>query len=1029
MKSNKNSSKSNSIVKKMEPEEQKRNTETLDTFSGCLELPPLRSPRGSMHSLFGSGSSRRDSCCSQESNASTISWSNIQSLRLLAARAGRSSSPEDINSAKIGYYMVVESGGDEMTEAAKAVIDSKPSSPYYYSSAALADSILSKSPDCCCTGVDLSPLMDRSSSTSSTGGLVRSRDGSHLSPNSQPFISLPSPNIQSAKNTVSIVDGLITVEDPKTKDTAPDSSQMIRRGALVPPKMDGGGSGGSCGSGGTGGCGSDKSSYSACKTPCRSSIPKQRDSINRASSSDENEKKVNQSCAISHDNLMKECSQSCNVGSSNTYNVNSLNETSYRHHDEHTKDENSNTNINSEKMDIFKRIENEEASKNNLSNIKGRNYPRRSSVVVIPPMQVCPGDLLVYSKALTRLGNEIDGSSTSNFTSENDNFPNAQSSAQRRSKNTWSLLKIFDREKKVQSSKTAVPMDLETILINMTPSEFHDEHLMRVMGLSWSDFLELLKTDRRRSVSIWKNSDSSTNESSESEEEDSPGLLISCTPVSVSTTMMGTTTTTSSSSIGIIHPNGSPLPEKKKFPSQMRRPSSSSLAEEEEDPELGGSSSPILLNYTPPRKCSDISRAEIKRRDAIWDLFQSENNFLIDHLMVLKNVYMEPLKKAQVEGSLMFAEPEILFGNLDELTCVNYSFCKDFLGLFLKLVQEDGSLPVIDLMVDLFGQKGQRARTISQAYHRYALNYINALNYLESLRRNTEFLEFEKWCNRDIRCKKLQLTDLLIAPVHHIMRTPLVFRSILSKTSDLEEKKVISKILEVKDGSLRELDDKMRWLTNFDRLLEIQRNIVWPSFVEMESKQYIPEFLKSALSRQPCERLIVSPRRQIIMEGSLILLDSGKPTEMFVILFDDLLVITRKKKSLAKKKSTLTENWGSSSAKNSDASMKYIVHKQPLSLDRFFIHEVSETEGASAKLENAFILICLNRFQQITVVHTFQAESFDLKKTWIEKLKKAQDTWKKTLDSTLFKGTSSSTAPQNNHSPTDDDENPYTNSL
>ena len=30
-------------------------------------------------------------------------------------------------------------------------------------------------------------------------GLVRSRDGSHLSPNTQPYISLPSPNIQSAK--------------------------------------------------------------------------------------------------------------------------------------------------------------------------------------------------------------------------------------------------------------------------------------------------------------------------------------------------------------------------------------------------------------------------------------------------------------------------------------------------------------------------------------------------------------------------------------------------------------------------------------------------------------------------------------------------------------------------------------------------------------------------------------------------------------------------------------------------------------
>jgi len=114
----------------------------------------------------------------------------------------------------------------------------------------------------------------------------------------------------------------------------------------------------------------------------------------------------------------------------------------------------------------------------------------------------------------------------------------------------------------------------------------------------------------------------------------------------------------------------------------------------------------------------------------------------------------------------------------------------------------------------------------------------------------------------------------------------------------------------------------MKWLKNFDRLLEIQRNIVWPSVLEIDPKQYYPEFLKSALSRQPCERLIVSPRymkkkiltkqsshsddfifcrRQILIEGQLLLLDSGKPTEMFVILFDDLLLICRKKKALSKK--------------------------------------------------------------------------------------------------------------------------------
>ena len=98
-----------------------------------------------------------------------------------------------------------------------------------------------------------------------------------------------------------------------------------------------------------------------------------------------------------------------------------------------------------------------------------------------------------------------------------------------------------------------------------------------------------------------------------------------------------------------------------------------------------------------------------------------------------------------------------------------------------------------------------------------------------------------------------------------------------------------------------ELDDKMKWLKNFDRLLEIQRNIVWPSVLEMDPKQFFPEFLKAALSRQPCERLIVSPRRQILQEGPLLLLDSGKPTEMYLILFDDLLVVTRRKKALSKK--------------------------------------------------------------------------------------------------------------------------------
>lgn len=43
--------------------------------------------------------------------------------------------------------------------------------------------------------------------------------------------------------------------------------------------------------------------------------------------------------------------------------------------------------------------------------------------------------------------------------------------------------------------------------------------------------------------------------------------------------------------------------------------------------------------------------------------------------IIMLQCFMEPLKKVQVEGFLMFAEPQDLFGNLDEL-CYVSSHCR-----------------------------------------------------------------------------------------------------------------------------------------------------------------------------------------------------------------------------------------------------------------------------------------------------------------------------------------------------------------
>ena len=132
----------------------------------------------------------------------------------------------------------------------------------------------------------------------------------------------------------------------------------------------------------------------------------------------------------------------------------------------------------------------------------------------------------------------------------------------------------------------------------------------------------------------------------------------------------------------------------------------------------------------------------------------------------------------------------------DVLQDVVTSFVNIFWGFKFRVQVVKSSLTIA---------QSTKAANVSKAFHRYALNYINALNYLETLRRQQEFSDFEKvpfwclnvylptlyviqvckymniykikheyfrfqWCNKDPRCKKLQLTDLLVAPVHHIMK-------------------------------------------------------------------------------------------------------------------------------------------------------------------------------------------------------------------------------------------------------------------
>ena len=60
----------------------------------------------------------------------------------------------------------------------------------------------------------------------------------------------------------------------------------------------------------------------------------------------------------------------------------------------------------------------------------------------------------------------------------------------------------FERDKKSKFDSGALSGgsgegDLDEFLSDMTPSEFYDDNLMRLIGLPWADFVELIEMDNQ----------------------------------------------------------------------------------------------------------------------------------------------------------------------------------------------------------------------------------------------------------------------------------------------------------------------------------------------------------------------------------------------------------------------------------------------------------------------------------------------------------------------------------------------------
>nr|XP_022287450.1 pleckstrin homology domain-containing family G member 6-like isoform X2 [Crassostrea virginica] len=325
----------------------------------------------------------------------------------------------------------------------------------------------------------------------------------------------------------------------------------------------------------------------------------------------------------------------------------------------------------------------------------------------------------------------------------------------------------------------------------------------------------------------------------------------------------------------------------------------------------------------------ELPVVEKQRREAIWELYKKECSFFSGCLLVLKHCFMEPLKRLQLEDHLQFVNPDEIFCHLDDLCDVSHEFCKELMTVLQNKIKSEDVWPTSSLIEVL--NKFFKLSSDKNVYHTYCIHDFKRKANVKRLRENENFVEFEKWCSKDDRCNRLQLDDLLMAPMQHCTRLRLLLENIQKYTSLDSDKNRLASAIKSVHKSLLHLEKKIKCTEKTERVWELQQQIEWLTVTEVDPHTYIPECLRSNISSQVCSSLFARGHRCLLHDGLVLLIqNNSKPISVYLFLFDDMVLLTRPKGD--KKKST---------------QPKYVVYRQPIELNFLRIHDVdtNDTSG------------------------------------------------------------------------------------
>ncbi|XP_036981763.2 pleckstrin homology domain-containing family G member 7 isoform X2 [Artibeus jamaicensis] len=373
-----------------------------------------------------------------------------------------------------------------------------------------------------------------------------------------------------------------------------------------------------------------------------------------------------------------------------------------------------------------------------------------------------------------------------------------------------------------------------------------------------------------------------------------------------------------------------------------------------------------------------------KQQEAVWELFTSECTYFLDHLLVLKMIFMNTLKYLQTYEYLLDVDLWRLFANLEELSQTSFGFVSSLFATIKDYLDTSETSPSMDFIPVLM--KCFRG-SLCQSHQTYCLNYSAAVFYLESLKQRDDFGIYLKWCEQNEQCRRLHLSELLVAPLHRLTRYPLLLKNIWKRSTDATEKIMIYSIKEKVEKSIRDLEGKVKWLDNFQKLRHLQEIIVWPPLWDRDKRFFIPECLKHIFKEHMAENILSPTNRHLLYEGKLTLAESTRFLDVYLFLFDDFLLVTKTKRNKKKAGGSDTGVMCPALTPELQTVIKEggscTVLDQPIPLDRLVVKSIDPLHVSVFGLRNAFLVQHENRYRQCVAAFLLQAPTENIKKTWM----------------------------------------------